>query len=173
MVQQHKSCRNAIYLLMLPLTVHHQRKARQGIKQRMGRKAGADAKAWRDADYGLSSPILFRLMSYVTKMISLNPRLWVLSWYLLRKIFKDGYFGGILPNNLPSFQMSIFCVSGWDKSSQKKTDPLPTPSNLSPHSWGNGGRGGWNSVICNRYIKIETRLARHYRADTHMNSEWL
>lgn len=109
---------------MLPLTVHHQRKARQGIKQRMGLKAGADAKAWRDADYGLSSPILFRLMSYVTKMISLNPRLWVLSWYLLRKIFKDGYFGGILPNKFPSFQISIICVSGWDKSNQKKKKKL-------------------------------------------------
>ena len=40
MVQQHKSCRNAIYLLILPLTVHHQRKARQEINQRMVLKAG-------------------------------------------------------------------------------------------------------------------------------------
>jgi hypothetical protein len=66
MVQQHKSCRNAIYLFILPLTVHHQRKVRQGIKQRMDLKAGADAKAWKDADYWLSSPILLRLISYAT-----------------------------------------------------------------------------------------------------------
>ena len=51
------------------------------------------------------------------------------------------------------------------KKKKEKTDPLPTPSNHPPHSSWNGGRGGWTCVVCNRDIKVDTGLARHYRAD--------